>query len=75
VVAERDHVGAGREQPLGEARSDPRAVGHVLAVDDAEADAVLLLQGGQALLDGVSAGGAEDVGDEEDDQGSESVAA
>jgi hypothetical protein len=36
---------------------------------------VLLLQGGQALFDGLSPGGAEDVGDEEDDQGSESVAA
>jgi hypothetical protein len=75
VVAERDHVGARREQPVGQARRDPGAVGDVLAVDDAEADAELLLQPGQARLDRVPAGGAEDVGDEEDSQGSESVAA
>jgi hypothetical protein len=69
VVTERDHVGPGSEQPLGQPRRDPRAVGDVLAVDDAEADAVLLLQRRQALLDGLPARGAEDVGDEEDSQG------
>ena len=36
VVAERDHVGAGREQLVGELRRDPAPVGRVLAVDDAE---------------------------------------
>jgi hypothetical protein len=75
VVAERDHVGPGGEQPVGQAGRDPRAVGDVLAVDDAEPDAVLLLQRGQALLDRLPARSAEDVGDEEDSQGSESVAA
>jgi hypothetical protein len=69
VVAERDHVGTGRQQPLGEARRDPGPVGDVLAVDDAEVDALLLLQPGQALLDRLPACGAEDVGDEEDSQG------
>jgi hypothetical protein len=75
VVAERDHVGAGRKQALRESRRDPGAVRDVLPVDDAEADAVLLLQAGQALLDGLPAGAAEDIGDEENSQGSESVAA
>jgi hypothetical protein len=69
VVAERDRVGSGGEQPLRQARRDPGPVGDVLAVDDAELDAVLLLQPGQALLDRLPARGAEDVGDEEDDQG------
>jgi len=69
VVAERDHVGSGREQPVGQARRDARPVGDVLAVDDAEADALLLLQPGQVLLDRLPACGAEDVGDEEDSQG------
>jgi hypothetical protein len=75
VVAERDHVGARGEQSVREPWRDARAIGDVLAVDDAEADAVLLLQARQALLDGLPAGGAEDVGDEEDSQGRESVAA
>jgi hypothetical protein len=69
VVAERDHVGARGQQPVGQARRNPGAVGDVLAVDDAEADAELLLQAAQALLDGVAARGAEDIGDEEDSQG------
>jgi hypothetical protein len=46
VVAERDRVGTRREQPVGQARRDPGPVGDVLAVDDAEVDAVLLLQPG-----------------------------
>jgi hypothetical protein len=36
VVAERDDVGARREQAIGDPRRDARAVGRVLAVDDAE---------------------------------------
>jgi hypothetical protein len=69
VVAERDHVGPGGEQAVGQARRDPGPVGDVLAVDDAEADAVLLLQALEALLDRLPACAAEDVGDEEDSQG------
>jgi hypothetical protein len=66
VIAEREHVGSGREQPLGQPRRDPGAVGDVLAVDDAEADVQLLLQRPETLLERGAAGGAEDVGDEED---------
>jgi hypothetical protein len=79
VVAEREHVGPGREQPLGEARGDAGAVGDVLRVDDAEADLELLLQRRQALLDRRPPRRAEDVRDEEDLQdrtyGNESAAA
>jgi hypothetical protein len=42
VVAERDHVGAGGEQPVGELAGDARAVGGVLAVDDADVGGELL---------------------------------
>jgi hypothetical protein len=44
VVAERDHVGARAEQPIGELCSDTRAVGDVLAVDDADIGAELVAQ-------------------------------
>src|SRR5207237_4249083 len=75
VVSERDHVRAGREQPLGELRRDPDAVGDVLAVQDAEADPELLAKLGQPRLDRPPPGRADDVGDEEDPQGTESEAA
>jgi hypothetical protein len=68
VVAERDDVGARGEQPVGELRRDPRAVGDVLAVDDREVGAQLLAQPEQALLDGPPPGDAEDVGEEEESQ-------
>ena len=44
VVAERDDVGAGGEQLVGELRRDAGAVGDVLAVDDADVGAELLAQ-------------------------------
>ena len=44
VVAERDRVGAGGEQLVGEPRRDPDAVGGVLAVDDADVDLELVAQ-------------------------------
>ena len=66
VVAEREHVGAGCEQPLGEARGDAGPVGDVLRVDDAEADPELFLQRRQPFLDRRPPGRAEDVRDEED---------
>ena len=75
MVAERDRVGPGGEQALGQARRDPGPVGDVLAVDDAEPYVVLLLQARQAFLDRLPAGGAEDVRYEEDLQGSDNVAA
>jgi len=68
VVAERDRVGAGAEQPVGELRRDPGAVGGVLAVDDREVGAEFLAQPGQALLDGPPSGDAEDVREKEDPQ-------
>jgi hypothetical protein len=42
VIAERDDVGARGEQEVGELRSDPDTVGHVLAVHNAEVDVELL---------------------------------
>ena len=68
MVAERDRVGAGREQVIGELARDARAVGGVLTVDDAHVHVELLAQSGQALLDRAAAGGAEDVCEEEDPQ-------
>jgi hypothetical protein len=74
VVSERDHVGARREQALGDLRREPRAVGGVLSVHDAEVDVQLLAQGRQPLFDGAATGRAEDVRDEEEIQGMERVA-
>jgi len=44
VIAERDDVCTGGEQPFGELRRDAGAVGDVLAVDDARVDVELLTQ-------------------------------
>jgi hypothetical protein len=44
VVAKRDHVRARRQQPVGEFRGDARAVGDVLAVDDARVGVELVAQ-------------------------------
>ncbi len=68
VVPERDHVRARGEQPVGELRRDPGAVGDVLAVHDREVGAELCPQPGQALLDGAPAGDAEDVREKQDPQ-------
>jgi hypothetical protein len=67
-VAEGDHVGAGRQEPVGEFRRDPAPGGGVLAVDDAEVGCQLGPEGGQSGLDGSAAGRTEDVGDEENPQ-------
>jgi hypothetical protein len=75
VVAERDRVGPQLEQLLRELRRDPDAVGDVLAVDDAEVDVELLAQRGKALFERAPAGEADDVGDEQEDQGRERAAA
>jgi hypothetical protein len=75
VVAERDDVGAGGEQPIGELGRDSPPVGGVLSVDDAEGRAELLAEPAQALLDRAAPRRAEDVGDEEELYGSDSVAA
>jgi hypothetical protein len=68
VVAERDDVGARGEQLVGELPGDPRAVGDVLAVDDADVGGDLFTQSRKALFDGASAGDAEDVREEEKSQ-------
>jgi hypothetical protein len=65
-VAERDHVGSRGEEPLGDLRRDPTAVGGVFAVDDAEVRAELLAQRAEMRLDGPPPRRAEHVGDEED---------
>lgn len=75
MIAERDDVGARREQLLGELRRDAGAVGDVLAVDDARVDVELLAQRGEALLDRPAARGAEDVGEKENSQLRTSAAA
>jgi hypothetical protein len=75
VVTQRDHVGAGREQLLGELRSDAGAVGDVLAVDDADVRLELVAQPGQAFFDRAPAGDAEDIREEEKSQLRTSVAA
>ena len=66
VVAERDHVDARREQPVGDPRSEPDPVGRVLAVGNDEVDVELVAQGRQPLLDRAVSRRAVDVGDEED---------
>jgi hypothetical protein len=75
VVAERDRVRSGREQLLGELRRDPDAVRDVLAVEDDEVDGELVAQRGQPLLDRPATGRADDVGNEQEPQGSDRVAA
>ena len=75
MVAERDHVGAGGQQLVGDLRRDAESVGGVLTVDDAEVDVELLAQGWQALFDRAAAWPAVDVGYEEKLQGMARAAA
>jgi hypothetical protein len=75
VVAEREHVGARGQQTVRQPRRQARAVRGVLRVDDAEAGVELLLQARQPLLDRLAAGRPEDIGYEEELQGSDNVAA
>lgn len=75
VVAERDDVGAGGEDPVGELGRQAATVRDVLAVHDAEVGFELGAQIRQARLDRTPSRRAEDVGEEEDSQRSASVAA
>ena len=68
VVTQRDDVGAGTQEPVGELRGDAGAVGDVLTVHDAHVGLELVAEPGQALLDRTSSGDAEDVGEEEKSQ-------
>jgi hypothetical protein len=75
VISEREDVGARAEQLVGELWRDARAVGDILAVDDADVCTDLVAQRGEPLFDGASSGDAEDVCEEEDPQFKTSVAA
>src|SRR6266542_122375 len=75
MVAESERVGPGGKEAVGQSRSQARAVGRVLGVDHAEADVQLVFEPRKPFLDGRPARRPEDVGDEEDLQGIESVAA
>ena len=66
VVAERDHVDAGREQLVGDLRRDPEAAGGVLAVDDDEVGREALAQRRQQRQQRALADAADDVADEQD---------
>jgi hypothetical protein len=69
VITERDDVGSGAEQLVGELGRDARAVRGVLAVDDRDIDLVPLAQRRKLLLDGATTRDAEDIRKEEDLQG------
>ena len=75
MVAERDHVGAGSQQSVGELRRDSCAVGDVLSVHDADVRCVLLAQARETLLNRVAPRDAEDVREKENFQFRTSVAA
>ena len=66
---------ARREEPAGELPGDAGTVCGVLAVEDAKVDRMLLAQVRQSCLDSPAPRGAEDVGDEEQPQGSARSAA
>lgn len=69
VVAEGDDVGAAAHEFDGQARGDAVAAGAVFAVDDDEVGLETLAQFGQCALEGLAAGFAHDVADEEDGHG------
>jgi hypothetical protein len=73
VVPERDRVDSGREQPVGEARRDADSIGDVLPVRDADVDLEVGAQRRQALLERLPAGGPDDVGDEQNAQGAQTL--
>jgi hypothetical protein len=75
VVAERDRVDSVGEQLLGDARRQADTVGRVLAVRDAEVDVELGAELAEPLLQRAAPRDADDVGDEEQDQGRERAAA
>ncbi len=75
MVAERDRVRTPREELVGELRRDSDTVRDVLAVDDADVDVQLVAQRAQTFFDRAASRDADDICDEEDSQGSVSVAA
>jgi hypothetical protein len=75
VVAERDRVGSGGEDALGELRGEAGALSGVLAIYDAEVGSVLLAERVQTFLERTPPGRAEDIRDEQNSYGMASVAA
>ena len=75
MIAERDDIGAGREQALGKLRRDAGSVGDVLTVDDANVGVELFAQPREAPFDRPAPRDAEDVGEEENSQLRTSAAA
>jgi len=73
VIAGGDHVDADLEQLVGGLCGDPDAAGGVLAVGDYEVGRVPLAQPGHRRGEPVSTGAADDVRDEEDAHGRESL--
>jgi hypothetical protein len=69
VVAERDRVGAGGEDLLRQLRRQAYAVRSVLSIDNADVDVELVSEARQTLLEDAAARMPDDVGDEEEDQG------
>ena len=69
VVAERQHVGAGGEQRLGHLWAEAEAVRGVLGVHHHQIEAKGGPQAGKGGGDGLPAGAAEDVAEEEDAHG------
>ncbi len=66
VVAQSDHVDAGREQLVGDLRRDPEPSRGVLAVDDDERRRVALAQHRQAVHQRETPNAAYDVAHEQD---------
>jgi hypothetical protein len=75
VISEGDDVSTGREEPIGELRSQASAVGCVLAVDDAERGAEVVAETSKPLFEGATPRGPDDVRNKEDSQGRAVVAA
>jgi hypothetical protein len=75
VIAERDRVHADLEHAVCKLRRDPDAVSEVLAVQDDDIGAQLFAKRRKALFEGATARDADGVGNEQNSQGSVSVAA
>ena len=69
VVAERQAVAAGVQQPVGQAAGDAGAVRDVLAVGDDQIELQLGPQRLHVRLDGAQARGSEHVSQEQDPHG------
>jgi len=66
VISGRDDVGTTGPQLAGDLRGEPRPARGILTIHDREVDAQLGPQRRQERRDGVTAGSADDVTDEQD---------